>query len=991
MPRRSILSTTERESLLAIPVAGDELIRLYTFSESDLALIRQHRGAQNRLGFAIQLCYMRYPGILLAVDAVPSTPLLRMVSSQIKVPVEAWGDYGQREQTRREHLVELQTVLGLRTFTTLGHYRVAVHSLGELALQSDKGIVLASALADSLRSKGVLLPTVDVMERICAEAVTRANKRIYVALSDSLTRVHRLRLDELLLPHREGSKITKLAWLRLSPKKPNSRHMLEHIERLKAWQALELPAGIEHAVHQNRLLKIAREGGQMRAFDLAKFEPQRRYATLVALAIEGMATVIDEIIDLHDRIIGKLFNAAKHKHQQKFQESGKAINDKVRLYGRIGQALIEAKKTGANPFAAIETVLPWEDFTESVSEAQVLAQPESFDFLHRMGEGYATLRRYAPEFLDVLKLRAAPAAKDVLDAVEALRLMNASNAKLVPTDAPSKFITPRWARLVKTDTGFDRRFYELCALSELKNKLRSGDVWVQGSRQFKDFNEYLVPVEKFTTMQLANELPLAVPTDCDQYLKERLTLLEAQLAKANLMALANELPDAIITTATGLKITPLDAAVPDTAQALIDQSAALLPHVKITELLMEVDGWTDFTKHFTHLKSGEVAKDKTLLMTTLLADGINLGLTKMAESCPGTTYTKLAWLQAWHIRDETYSAALANLVNAQFRHPFADHWGDGTTSSSDGQNFRVGSKAQSTGHVNPKYGSEPGRTFYTHISDQYAPFSTKVVNVGVRDSTYVLDGLLYHESDLRIEEHYTDTAGFTDHVFGLMHFLGFRFAPRIRDLGDTKLYIPKGDAIYEGLKPMIGGTLNVKQIRAHWDEILRLITSIKQGTVTASLMLRKLGSYPRQNGLALALRELGRIERTLFMLDWLQSVELRRRVNAGLNKGEARNALARAVFFNRLGEIRDRSFEQQRYRASGLNLITAAIVLWNTVYLDRATAALQGNGREVDTELLQYLSPLGWEHINLTGDYVWRSSSKIGAGKFRPLRPLSGA
>ena len=251
----------------------------------------------------------------------------------------------------------------------------------------------------------------------------------------------------------------------------------------------------------------------------------------------------------------------------------------------------------------------------------------------------------------------------------------------------------------------------------------------------------------------------------------------------------------------------------------------------------------------------------------------------------------------------------------------------------------TGSKAESTGHINPKYGSSPGRTFYTHISDQYAPFHTKVVNVGVRDSTYVLDGLLYHESDLRIEEHYTDTAGFTDHVFALMHLLGFRFAPRIRDLGDTKLYIPKGEAAYDALKPMIGGTLNIKHVRAHWEEILRLATSIKQGTVTASLMLRKLGSYPRQNGLAVALRELGRIERTLFILDWLQSVELRRRVHAGLNKGEARNALARAVFFNRLGEIRDRSFEQQRYRASGLNLVTAAIVLWNTVYLERAANA----------------------------------------------------
>jgi len=254
--------------------------------------------------------------------------------------------------------------------------------------------------------------------------------------------------------------------------------------------------------------------------------------------------------------------------------------------------------------------------------------------------------------------------------------------------------------------------------------------------------------------------------------------------------------------------------------------------------------------------------------------------------------------------------------------------------------------------------------FYTHISDQYALYNMNLVNVGIRDSTYVLDGFLYHESDLRIEEHYTDTAGFTDHVFALMHLLGFRFAPRIRDLKDTKLYIPKNGQNYAGLQTMIGGNLNIKHLCAHWDEILRLATSIKQGTVTASLMIRKLGSYPRQNGLAIALCELGRIERSLFILDWLQNVELRRRVHAGLNKGEARNALARAVFFNRLGEIRDRSFEQQRYRASGLNLVTAAIVLWNTVYLEKAIE-LQSN---------------------LTGDYVWRQNRKNEDGQFRSLR-----
>jgi hypothetical protein len=147
----------------------------------------------------------------------------------------------------------------------------------------------------------------------------------------------------------------------------------------------------------------------------------------------------------------------------------------------------------------------------------------------------------------VLKLRAAPAAKDVLDAIEVLRSMNSDNARKVPTDAPTEFIKPRWQKLVMTDTGIDRRYYELCALSELKNALRSGDIWVQGSRQFKDFEDYLVPPAKFASLKQASELPLAVATDCDQYLHDRLTLLETQLATVNRMALANELPDAIIT------------------------------------------------------------------------------------------------------------------------------------------------------------------------------------------------------------------------------------------------------------------------------------------------------------------------------------------------------------------------------------------------------------------------------------------------------------
>ncbi len=151
-------------------------------------------------------------------------------------------------------------------------------------------------------------------------------------------------------------------------------------------------------------------------------------------------------------------------------------------------------------------------------------------------------------------------------------------------------------------------------------------------------------------------------------------------------------------------------------------------------------------------------------------------------------------------------------------------------------------------------------------------------------------------------------------------------------------------------------------------------------------MLRRLGSYPRQNGLALALREIGRIERTLYTLDWLEQPQLRRQATAELNKGESRNALARAVCFHRLGRLRDRTVAAQQHRASGLALVTAAIALWNTVYLGRALDAVRRRGETVPDALLAHLAPLGWQHINLTGDYLWDADSLPASDGFRQLR-----
>jgi TnpA family transposase len=304
MPRRSILSASESESLLALPDTKDELIRHYTFSESDLSIIWQRRGNHNRIGFAVQMCYLRYPGFALPIDAEPPILLLELVGKQLGIEPDAWAQYAKRLETRREHLAELQTWLNLAPFIITDYRRLA-HQLAELAQQTDRGIVLAEAMVDLLRQQRIVLPPLDVIERLCGEALTRGTRQVHKTLTTPLTDHHRYVLDSLLAI-REGTKGSGLIWLRQPPGSPKPKHILAHMERLKIVRELCLPESLERTIHQNRLLKLAREGRQMTSQHLRDLEPSRRHATLVAVVLDTVrdAThVLDGLLyhesDLH--------------------------------------------------------------------------------------------------------------------------------------------------------------------------------------------------------------------------------------------------------------------------------------------------------------------------------------------------------------------------------------------------------------------------------------------------------------------------------------------------------------------------------------------------------------------------------------------------------------------------------------------------------------------------------------------------------------------
>lgn len=296
--------------------------------------------------------------------------------------------------------------------------------------------------------------------------------------------------------------------------------------------------------------------------------------------------------------------------------------------------------------------------------------------------------------------------------------------------------------------------------------------------------------------------------------------------------------------------------------------------------MREVHEWTGFADCFTHVRTGDAPRNVTAMLAGVLADATNLGPKRMASASKGISAHQIGWMRTFHARSETYRAAQACITDAHTRHPHSRLWGNETTSSSDGQFFRASDRAAKRGDVNLHYGSEPGSKFYSHLSDQYGYFSILPISPTESEAAYVLDGLFDQDTILDIQEHFTDTGGASDYVFGLFALIGKRFAPRLRNLKDRKFHtFEKGDA-YPALSNHIGAPINTTLILEHWDDLLHLAASITTRSVVPSTILKKLSASPKESQLARALRELGRIERSLFMIEWYSSSALRRRCQA---------------------------------------------------------------------------------------------------------------
>jgi TnpA family transposase len=341
-----------------------------------------------------------------------------------------------------------------------------------------------------------------------------------------------------------------------------------------------------------------------------------------------------------------------------------------------------------------------------------------------------------------------------------------------------------------------------------------------------------------------------------------------------------------------------------------------------------------------------------------------------------------------YLRAETLVRANARLVDYQSTLALAKKWGGGEVASADGMRFLTPVRTINAGPNRKYFPASKGITWYNFLSDQFSGFHGIVVPGTLRDSIFVLEGLLEQQTGLKPTEIMTDTAGASHMVFGLFWLLGYQFSPRLADAGEAVFWRIDKSADYGLLNDLARGIINTHRIEQHWDDMLRIAGSLKLGTIQASELIRSLLKSDRPSSLAQAIIEVGRINQTLYLLNYIDDEDYRRRILTQLNRGEGRHAVARVICHGQRGEIRKRYREGQEDQLGALGLVTNAVVLWNTIYMQAGLDHLK-KSQAISKEDEERLSPLVNGHINVLGHYSFTLSELVKQGQLRPLNQPS--
>ena len=969
----------------------EELIEHWTLLPQELKLVENKVGG-NKIGFALLLKYFQiFASFPNNCSSIPKI-VISYIVSQLNVTESAYSDYDFKGRSARVYRAEIRSLFDFRVATVTDSEQMSNWLIQEILPNEQRFETIWEIVSQRWRELQIEPPTKLQVERLIKSAIYQYEADFCSSTLKKLTPSIIQKIDILLSTEdteeteddqsaSQSSKkfiMSDFAFLKTDPGAVGLDSFLTEIKKLKLIRAVDLPPDLFTGISEKLLKTYRNRASTESPYDLRRHKDSIRYTLMAAFCIQRAQEITDSLIEILTTIIKRIDNRAEKRINQELIDEFKKVSGKTNLLYRIAEASI------AEPRGVIEQVIfpvvSLKTLKDLVAEYKGTGLAYKRRVHNVMRASFANhYRRMIPQLLEVLEFHSNnDLHRPVIEALELLKKYAHSKARYYDSteEIPIDGVLKAGAKeiLMETDSDGNERInrinYEICVLKALRERLCCKEIWVVGANRYRNPDDDL-PTD-FETKRQTYYQALTLPENVETFISGLQQQMEQGLEK-----LDKGMPRNKGVTIGGrgnkglIRLSPFDA-LPDpiNLRQLKGEINRLWHKTSLLDILKETDLRVDFTRKFKSMGTREILDRDTLqkrLLLCLFGMGTNTGLKRINTGIDGENYQDLIYVRRRYIHKDQLRSAIAEIVNATFEIRLPHIWGEGTTTcASDSKHFGAWEQNLIT-QYHLRYGGR-GVMIYWHVEKNSTCIYSQLKTCSSSEVSAMINGVLKHCTSMEVKKNYVDSHGQSEVAFAFTHLLGFQLMPRLKRIKVQKLYRPHAgqpDA-YPNLEPVMTRPINWDLIRQQYDQMVKYATALRLGTAETEAILKRFSKNPFKHPTYLALMELGRVIKTIFLCQYLDSEAIRREINEGLNVVERWNGVNNFIFYGKGGEFASNRLESQELSVLSLHLLQICLVYVNTLMIQSVLAQKHWQKRLTARDL-QAITPLIFSHVNPYG------------------------
>lgn len=968
------MTSIERTAYPRFPksLGSDELELLYQLTAEDEAFIQSNANTPpQQLTIAAMLKTRQFLGYFPQLSAIP-VQIVEYLQNALSLPKRTSLLIDKRHRTSRYYYRNtIRTVIGCKGYPEGGSARIRPMIETAAYTMSDPADLINVAI-EYLAKENIELPAFSTLDRLVSHTREDVHEKLYAQVTTALTDDDQKHLKELMLVL-PGQQITGFTMLKQSPGPPTVNRVKDWVSRLERLDNILTPARFLEGLAHTKIRQFAAEASAYAISDIRNMRNERKRQTLLlCLLHQAQTRTRDDLAEMFIKRMKRTRNAA-YEEMRSIQEKHREIEETlISVLGRLLQNVgdnTSDETLGRQTRQVVEEQGGVDCLADQFEAVSAYHQNNYLPLLWRF---HIKCRPALFNILELLQIEPSTQDTSLYQAINFIKEHRYSRSDTVPNALNLGFASQRWLSFMRTrhhdQPALDRRALEVCVFIHIAEALQCCDLYVKGSEAYTDYRQQLLPWEKCLPRLKNYCAALNMPDNGKDFVAH----MREQLLQASAKV------DACFPDNTELSIDAdgkahlkrqAAAPLPEELNTFEDEIQKRMPERHLLDVLKHTNHWAGYTEHFGP-PSGSEPKFSDATQRYLFAVfgyGCGLGPGQTARHAPGAVNPHtMRRINAQHINTKKLTAAHNDLIAAYTRFDLPRFWGGGEAAIADGTHIELRvNNLKGERHI--RYGGYGGIA-YNHIADNYIALFSNFIACGVWEAVYILDALMKNTSVIQPDTLYADTHGQSEPVFGLAGLLGIKLFPRMRTWNDVTFYKADKSQTYKHIDKLFSAGIDWQLIETHWQDMMQVILSIQAGHVLPSMLLRKLRSNNRKNMLYRAFRELGRVERTLFLLRYISNEDLRFKIRAETTKIESYNDFLDWISFGG-AVIKSGDPIEQEKTLKYMNLVANAIMLQNVVDLTDVLNSMSDEGFVITERLLKCLSPYMRRHLLRFGWY----------------------